>query len=238
MEQEFDNYVKNYNLNNNQIKSKYDHSYRVMKLNVKYAKKLKFNEENIKIAKIIGLLHDIGRFEQYKKFKIYNDKNTIDHADYSVDILFNQNQIQNFNVPSKYYKVIEFAVKNHNKLKISQTDDAQKLKHARLIRDTDKIDILNVFASEVKNLDTKDKISDKVIQSIKKHEIVNRNDCQNPNDQLASYFAFVFDINNSVCLKEFKQNLKLLYEKLENKEIFQKIYNIVLDYINERMITC
>ena len=32
MEQEFDNYVKNYNLNNNQIKSKYDHSYRVMKL--------------------------------------------------------------------------------------------------------------------------------------------------------------------------------------------------------------
>ena len=74
MEQEFDNYVKNYNLNNNQIKSKYDHSYRVMKLNVKYAKKLKFNEENIKIAKIIGLLHDIGRFEQYKKFKIYTNK--------------------------------------------------------------------------------------------------------------------------------------------------------------------
>lgn len=59
-----------------------------MALNKKYAKLLGFNEEDIYLAEIIGLLHDFGRFEQLRKYHSYNDATTIDHADYSIEQLF------------------------------------------------------------------------------------------------------------------------------------------------------
>ena len=37
-----------------------------MKLSKKYAKKLGYDEHDVKLATLIGLFHDIGRFEQLK----------------------------------------------------------------------------------------------------------------------------------------------------------------------------
>ena len=56
---EFYNYVSNYDLNIGAIKRKYEHSIRVMNLSIKYAKLLGYNDDDIELAGIIGLLHDI-----------------------------------------------------------------------------------------------------------------------------------------------------------------------------------
>ena len=58
MQENFDKYVHNFDMKDEIIKDKYNHSYRVMKLSEKYARKLKFSKEDIEIAKIIGLLND------------------------------------------------------------------------------------------------------------------------------------------------------------------------------------
>lgn len=58
MQENFDKYVHNFDMKDEIIKAKYNHSYRVMKLSEKYARKLKFSKEDIEIAKIIGLLND------------------------------------------------------------------------------------------------------------------------------------------------------------------------------------
>ena len=65
----FKKYVSNYDMEIRGIKLKYEHSFRVMSLSEKYALKLNFSEEDVYLAKLIGLLHDIGRFEQ---MKVYN----------------------------------------------------------------------------------------------------------------------------------------------------------------------
>ena len=116
MIEQFKNYVENFDIKNNDIKAKYNHSLRVMKLNEEYAKRLNFSKEDIEIAKIIGLLHDYGRFIQIKKYHTMQDKK-IDHADYGVKLLFEDKEIEKFNIPKNYYDIIEFAIKNHNKLK-------------------------------------------------------------------------------------------------------------------------
>jgi len=36
---------------------------------------------------IIGLLHDYGRFIQWKKYKTFTDIDSIDHADLGVNLL-------------------------------------------------------------------------------------------------------------------------------------------------------
>ena len=198
MEEEFDKYVKNYDMSNLDILLKYNHSYRVMKLQEKYARLLGWNEEDIELAKLIGLLHDIGRFEQLKVYNTYNDLKSIDHADYSVEQLFDKNEIIRFCDNKEWYPIISFAIRNHNKHYIEDCDDERTIMHAKLIRDTDKLDILYIFGTlhEIKV-----KINDSIIHPEVKKSIMNRVTADRTviitdNDHYASKIAFAFDINN------------------------------------------
>lgn len=53
----------------------------------KACKMLGLSKEEIQLATLIGLLHDIGRFEQYVRFKNYGVIKEFDHGDYAVEIL-------------------------------------------------------------------------------------------------------------------------------------------------------
>ena len=61
-EKEFILYSQKFDLKNENIKMKQLHSIRVMKICEKIAKEINLNKEEINLAKLIGLLHDIGRF--------------------------------------------------------------------------------------------------------------------------------------------------------------------------------
>ena len=62
LENAFDNYIKNYDMNVKEIRYKYHHSYRVMELMNRIANHLNLSNKEKELAKVIGLLHDIGRF--------------------------------------------------------------------------------------------------------------------------------------------------------------------------------
>jgi putative nucleotidyltransferase with HDIG domain len=237
MTEEFDKYVNNYDLDNLDILLKYNHSYRVMNLQEKYARLLGWNEEDVELARIIGLLHDIGRFEQLKVYNTYNDLKSIDHADYSVEQLFEKNEIVRFCNKEEWYPIISFAIKNHNKHHIEDCDDDRMLKHARLIRDTDKLDILYIFGTlhEIKMKINDSVIHDEVKDSIKNHTTADRKYIITDNDHYASKIAFAFDIYNDVALYEYKEYLESFIEPLkDNKELYE-IYKDVIKYIDERL---
>lgn len=84
--QEFLKYTEKFDLEEKHIKRKQLHSLRVMEISKKIAESLKLTQEEIELATLIGLLHDIARFEQYTKFETFNDLMSIDHADYGVEI--------------------------------------------------------------------------------------------------------------------------------------------------------
>ncbi len=232
----FNQYVGSYDLMDDNIKLKYNHSYRVMTLSGHYAKELGFDVEAIELAKIIGLLHDFGRFEQYRRYHSFVDSQTMDHADYGVKMLFDEDQISNFNISKDYYEIIKFAIKNHNKLNITPTNDPQKLKYAQLIRDIDKLDIIYLlgYLWETSLKITDEPISDEVMNSIYQHKTVDYQLCQNTNDHIVGKFSFVFDIYNDICLPELKRNYQYFYKRLNNK-IFEPVYLETLKYIDERM---
>ncbi len=235
--QSFNNYVNSYDMSNKKIKLKYNHSIRVMELSEKYAKKLKFTEEDVYLAKIIGLLHDIGRFEQIKVYDTFSDLQSIDHADLGVKILFDDNYIKEFYDTYENYEIIKFAIYNHNKLSIEQTDDERKLMHAKLIRDIDKLDIvyLSGYLNEEELTPNNEDISKEVIDNIKKHKQVDRKYVKNVNDKIVTNFGYVFDINNDICLDELKDNYKYYYNKININNKFNEVYNEVIKYIDERI---
>lgn len=233
---EFINYVSNYDLNNIKIKLKYDHSIRVMNLMMKYAKELGFASYEVELASVIGLLHDIGRFEQLKEYDSFNDKETIDHATLGVKLLFEDNLIKKFWSNKDDYELIKFAIKNHNKLNIEKCNNEKFLKYAKLIRDTDKIDILYVYgvSDELKVRSENISISKPILNCIKDNKTVSYDLINNKNDELSISFSYIFDINYDICLKEFLYNLNILYNKLEYKEKFKEIYMLINEYVKDK----
>lgn len=240
LEEEFDKYANKYDLTSEGLKSRYNHCYRVMNLSEKYAKMLGFDKEDIKLAKTIGLLHDLGRFEQYRLFNSFNDLDTIDHAHYSVIELFDKNKIEKFYDKKEDYEIIKFAIENHNKIKIPKCNNERMLKHAKLIRDVDKIDIMFLLGvlGEFHSKTTDDVISKKVMQEIKNYTLVNNEDIKNNNDALATHFAYIFDINYNICLNQMEEYLKVFYKQIKGNKEFKKILDICDKYVKERMIEC
>lgn len=86
---EFLNYTKKYDLSNENIKRKQLHSLRVMQISENIARSLNLNEEGVTLAMLIGLLHDIARFEQYTQYQTFKDFISFDHGDYALKILEN-----------------------------------------------------------------------------------------------------------------------------------------------------
>ena len=229
-------YLKNYNPEDAQIRLKISHIYRVAELSKRLAIMLNLSEEDILLAELIGLLHDIGRFEQLKEFNSFDDSN-IDHADLGVKILFEEGLIKNFWNNKEDYELIEFAIKNHNKIKIEETNNERYLKFAKLIRDIDKMDIIYLlgYLSELDTKPSNDLINPKIINSIKNHELSNYKDIKNINDSIALKFAYTYDINYDECLEEFKQNLYYFYKQINFDERFKEIFETVNKYIDERI---
>lgn len=234
MIEEFRKYVSNYDLNNIKIKLKYDHSIRVMELSEKYSKQLGFSDYDIKLATMIGLLHDIGRFEQLKMYDSFDDRK-IDHADLGVKILFDEGLIERFWDNKDDYELIKLAIKNHKKFKIEDINDERIMKHAKLIRDTDKIDIMYVYRVSNEFRSDSSEISKSVIKSLNMHQLGLYENIKNKNDEIALAFCFAFDINYDVCLEEFKTNLNIFYNILNHKEKFNEVIDIVNKYMDERI---
>lgn len=237
MLEKFTKYVNNYDMNDENIRLKYNHSIRVMELSRKYAQILGFNDEDIYLATLIGLLHDIGRFEQLRVYHSYNDRETIDHAEYGIEQLFDKGLIKNFIKDEKYYDIIKYAIKYHNKFKLPVCDNERMMMHAKLIRDVDKIDIVYLlgYLGELNSKVTDDDLSPEIIAGFKNYSCVDDKYIRNHNDNLSRTFGYVFDIYNPELLPEIKKNIYYFYKQIDGEKYFKEIYNIVNKYIDERI---
>ncbi len=103
----FAEYVRNYDPSDGKIKLKIDHTYRVAGLCQSIAKSLGLSGADVDIAWLLGMLHDIGRFEQIKRFGTFNDAHSVDHAEFGADLLFKDGLIRKF--AEGYYEKCELA---------------------------------------------------------------------------------------------------------------------------------
>ena len=243
-------YIKKYDDTNPRIKLKKDHILRVADNSRMIAEKLNLSQEDINLAELIGLLHDIGRFEQLRIFNTYNDRQSIDHAEKGLEVLFDENLIREFLDKQDYDKIIYLAIKNHNKIKIESNLDERELLHCKIIRDADKLDILNIIVNgkvedavwfPIKDL-SREKITDKVFQTILKDKMVSYADLRTNADNIVAWYAYVYDIYFKGTLEEINDRnyvdkiSKIVdYKDEETKEKMQIIKNEINEYINKKL---
>lgn len=228
----FKEYVDTFDWNNEKIRLKYYHTLEVAKISYEIASDMNLSVEDRQLAKLIGYLHDIGRFEQVAVTNDFKDK-SMDHADNGVKVLFEDHLIRNFIEDDKYDDIIRKAVRNHNKYKIlDDVDDREKL-FANIIRDSDKIDIFRV-----RNAYYEDSIilpiNDEVLKSFEKEEPVKLADVKTKSDSVLCVLAFIFDFNYESSLRVLKKKgyYKALIDgiKVSDKyiESFEKVKQKVL----------
>ena len=226
----FKEYINRYdNQNDPGFNLKVVHTYHVVENAIMIAKKLKLSEEDINLAGLIAILHDIGRFDELKNLKKFDSIGN-DHAMFASKLLFDEGLINNFIDNNKYNNIIKKAIENHNKKTIEENLSKQELLHAKIIRDADKLDnyrvkieedIKNIFPGIVNNKEEIENslISDKVYNSIINKKCVDIKDRAYPLDYWVCILAFTFDINFKETLSIIKENdyINILIDKFNYK---------------------
>lgn len=146
--QAFLQYVAQYDIEDEQIHLKVVHTMNVCKHSVEIAKAMKLSKEDQELAYVIGLLHDIGRFEQLRNYHTFLDSKSVNHARLGVHILQERAFIRNFVEEKQYDAIILQAIEHHNRFRIEEGLDARTLLHTHLLRDSDKADIFRVDCCE------------------------------------------------------------------------------------------
>lgn len=86
----FERYLEPYDITNPRIALKAAHTYRVARLCDQIARDAGFTDAGADLAWLCGLLHDLGRFEQLRRWNTFTDGDSASHAAIAVDVLFNQ----------------------------------------------------------------------------------------------------------------------------------------------------
>lgn len=139
-------YTDAYDTNDPKIKLKVEHTYRVAGLCREIAVSEGFDLEDTALAWLMGMLHDIGRFEQIKRYDTFSDAASVDHAMLGADILFKEGKIRDYIDDDMEDKLIETAIRQHSLYRIDENLSDRTKVFCNILRDADKIDILKVFS--------------------------------------------------------------------------------------------
>lgn len=92
----FQEYTDRYDSTNPKIKLKIDHTYRVANLCEQIAQSLELSAAEVDLAWLSGMLHDVGRFEQLRRYNTFSDAQSIDHARFAVELLYDEGLIADY----------------------------------------------------------------------------------------------------------------------------------------------
>jgi hypothetical protein len=143
----FDSYVQTYNDIDEEgfrnILLKVEHTRKVCEIMALLAEGEGLKEEDARIAGAVALLHDVGRFPQFRRWRTFRDSDSDNHARLGIEVVREQGLLDG--LPDGERILIEEAVRFHNLLALPLRYKSPTSLFIRLIRDADKLDIWRVF---------------------------------------------------------------------------------------------
>lgn len=245
----FADYVKNYDSENPRVKLKIDHTYRVSELCENIAESLGFPKEDVDIAWLMGLLHDIGRFEQVKRYGTFNDAKSINHAKLGVDILFKHGKIRDFIEDDSEDELIKNAIDCHNAYRIPEDFSDRTKEFSNILRDADKIDIFkvhvlvplediyNVSKEEIYNSEVTNEVLDNFMERDTVLRSLKRTAVDNVVGNISLIFGLVYNESIRIAAKQgaLEKFMQFKSENNETNKKFEIIRNEVNKYIEEKI---
>ncbi len=200
-EERFTEYVRNYNPEDPLIRLKIVHTWKVVEAADAIAQSLDLTERERRLVHLAALFHDIGRFEQARRYHTFVDAKSVSHARLGAQILEEGDFLDQLSEKERE-QVIE-AVRVHSDYQIPAEDQGFQKVLDDIIRDADKIDIFrcsimenpDVMSCQSQEGIADDVISDSVAQAILSNQSVKRDSRASALDYWVSYLGFIFDLN-------------------------------------------
>jgi len=231
------------------IELKEEHTKRVCREILSIGEQLGLTNNELRLAEIIALFHDIGRFEQYARYKTFVDRQFVNHAELGVEILKRYGVLIQLGESTK--SLILRTIQYHNRAVLPQEETEICLFFAKLLRDADKIDIWRVVTdyyhrrdgkrNGALELDLQDTpgFSEAVYQDLINRRIVDINHVKKLNDFKLLQIGWIFDINFEPTLQALcsRRYLEMIRNVLPESEKMGTVFAIINKYLAERLKT-
>lgn len=228
---------------NRNIILKREHSLRVRRECAEIVRSLDISEHDRFIAEVAGLFHDAGRFEQYTKYRTFVDLKSEDHGQSGVAVLKKINFLSGFDASDAEH--IMTAISCHNRRTVPEEVSGRELLMAKVVRDADKLDIMNVVLNYYRHPETNDTvtldledspaISGAIIRSVSRRQSVAMRDLRTVTDFKIAQLGWVYDLNFQrsfqIYLKRgyHRELLKHLPESPEVNNLFEIIDRYIIE---------
>lgn len=197
----FREYVAGYDASDAKIKLKIDHTLRVASLCQRIAAPAGADAD---LCWLSGMLHDIGRFEQVRRYNTFVDSLSVDHAAFGADLLFQEGLLERFctQMTSHERAILEKAIRNHSSYRLPLELTEEEILYCNVLRDADKIDIFRVNCDtpreEIYNFTTEQLVSSPVSDEVKvcfeNRTAVLRSLKKYPADYISGHICLVFEL--------------------------------------------
>ncbi|WP_026505198.1 HD domain-containing protein [Butyrivibrio sp. NC3005] len=233
----FNDYVAEYNAEDVKVKLKIDHTYRVADLCEKIAISLNLEKGDVDLAWLLGMFHDIGRFEQLRIYDTFEDAASVNHAALSADILYKDGLVKKFIDDTTQDRLIEKAVRLHNVYELPESLTDRERMFCQILRDADKVDILKVNCDipmeEIYNMPKEsfytEPVTPKVLEDALAKRNVNRAHMYTSIDHLVGHISLVYGLCYKESIRETKKQGyldKMLSFKSNNPEALEALDKI------------
>ena len=215
LKKSFEQYVSAYNADDPKIRLKIDHSYRVAELSERIAETVgsaealkgaeMANDVDPDFAWTIGLLHDVGRFEQVRRFGTFVDAESIDHAQLGADLLLHEGLLEQFAggaMDEEHRHLLETAIRSHSAYRIPEGLSEKEQAYCNILRDADKVDIFRVIwdtpPEKIYDVSLEEMrasaVSDEVKDCFLTHTAVLRSKRKTPIDKIVGHICLTFEL--------------------------------------------
>jgi hypothetical protein len=233
---------------NANLKLKEDHSRRTCDEMHYLAGELSLNDNQRRIAELIALFHDIGRFGQFVKYKTYNDIRSEDHCLLGLKVLREARVLDE--IEKKEKQLIEKAIKYHGQKRLPSNLGGECLLFSQLIRDADKLDVFYAVTENYKrrrenpdefNLEVEfpdePRYSKQIFEGILGGRLIDYSKLRTLNDMKLLQLGWVYDVNFTATLKRIRHRrfLEQIIGFLPRTEDIERLKAKIFEYVDCRI---
>lgn len=187
------------------VRLKQNHTLRVRDNIASLCRNLACRAGDRRIAEAVALLHDLGRFEQYRCYRTFDDRVSTNHAFLGLRELAGAGVLHGCHVTER--RLITRAIAYHNTIVLPKLEDARALFFMRLIRDADKLDVWRVLLENYRrnrdntnnaifcNIPDTPHVSQAVLNALQRSSLVHLRDVATLTDLKLLHISWVYDLN-------------------------------------------
>ncbi|MBN1359075.1 MAG: HD domain-containing protein [Sedimentisphaerales bacterium] len=233
---------------NANLHMKREHTRRTCQESLFLASELALDDSQRRIAELVALFHDVGRFPQFAQYRTYNDPRSVDHCRLGVEVLRQEGVLDVLSSQERQW--VEAAVEHHGRKSLPADLKGQTLLHAKIIRDADKLDIFRVvveayrryrdepegFLLEIELPDVPEHTPE-VLEAVLHGWLIDYTKLRTLTDMKLCQLDWVYDLNFAASLKRIAERgyLEALYGFLPDNDAMYEVRRTIQAYVDSKL---